>query len=129
MKVSHYHRKKKNSKSDMEWKWIQDVQCLKIENRLQLIQSVSTHVPEREYLVYVWDDKDQSERVRRDLSKLVLHVKEKSSYWQRQIFGSWRGFVSDGCLDLEAYGMARCLPLARSPRPTLLPGELSSSQS
>ena len=92
MKVSHYDRKKKNSTSEVEWKWIQDVQCLKIENRLQLIQSVSTHVPEREYLVYVWDDKDQSERVRRDLSKLVLHVKEKSSYWQRQIFGSWRGF-------------------------------------
>ena len=92
MKVSHYDRKKKNSTSDVEWKWIQDVQCLKIENRLQLIQSVSTHVPEREYLVYIWDDKDQSKRVRRDLDKLVLHVKERSSYWQRQIFGSWRGF-------------------------------------
>ena len=90
MKVSHYDRKKKNSTSEVEWKWIQDVQCLKIENRLQLIQSVSTHVPER--VLYIWDDKDQSKRVRRDLDKLVLHVKERSSYWQRQIFGSWRGF-------------------------------------
>ena len=88
--VSHVNHKK--SRSDEEWEWMQEVQCLKIENRLQLIQSVSTHVAEREYLVYIWDNKDQSGRVRRDLENLVLHVKEKSSYWQRQFFGSWRSF-------------------------------------
>jgi len=84
-----------NSTTGNDWKWIQNVRCLKIENRLKLINSVSTYVTQREYLVYVWDNK--SLRDRRDLDKLVLHVIEKSSYWQRQIFGSWRNFQLSFC--------------------------------
>lgn len=76
---------------DSLWKWIEGTNHIKVEHRIPLLSSIATLETPNLYWVYAGTDRTVRSR-KRVLRNLVLEVSECSSFWQRQIFGSWREF-------------------------------------